>query len=202
MRIFFLVGVFLLCSCNNNKNCSYKEAVQRGEIKDYKTSSILINDSLNFKLDYVRDQLYKEKDSFCFGNLELDGEQFSIISKTLSSQYDPANVRIINILCEDKDLCKGEAIELQNIKGYLIYYINKDKKVFLDYVNLLTGDKETYPVSDSYATVKMYFLMKRSGIKKNPSCIDIKNRGFTYKSEDILMIKKSEDTLYKRINEL
>lgn len=200
MRIIFLIVVFLLCACNNNKNCSYKEAIQRGEIKDYKTSFIRINDSLNFKLDYVRHQLYKEKEPFCYGNMELNKERFSVLCNAVAPHYNSANVRILDLLCANKDLCEGEALEFQNIKGYLIYYINDEKRLSLDYVNLITSEKETYPVSDAYATVKRHFLFERSGIELKPSIVELKNMGFNFQPDDILMIKKSEDKLYKKIN--
>ena len=77
-----------------------------------------------------------------------------------------------------------------------MFIIDEDDNVFLDYVS--NKVRETYPVSNIYSTVKLYFLMERSRIENAPSLTDVVNKGFS--NENFKFIRKENDTLYLKIH--
>ncbi len=194
---------FISCSKQKEKEClSYEEAVAQGKI-EHKTSSMIVNDSLRFTLDHVLDK-NDEKFGFgyyCVGSLDLAQNDFNTVATTFLKGYNLEKVNQFIPHFEGIDLCKGGVPDIpKDVKGYMVYYCNDENYVLADYVNLATGDKETYQVSEAYGTVKVHYLFKSVTSKNLPGAISIKNKGFILQPSQVKFLKKEQDTLYHKVH--
>jgi len=198
-----LLTLFLLlafCGCKKSTSACrpYLDAVKDGSIPR-KTTQIKFSDSLSRELDYVRDQMYKEKTFYCFGYLELNRAAFLNTVKDYIKSYDPATVYSVDFIGKGKNICSGDSIDPSDIKALLVYHTDKDSYLTLDYVNLATGTKESNRISNVYASVSMYHIFEKSKIKDKPFLVTVKDKDIKDDGH-IRFISKRDDRLYKQVH--
>lgn len=199
MKSSLLFVLIFFLSCDKKSNCiPYSEAVNQGIVK-YKTTTFNLKEGVKYKLDYVIDGTYDDSIPYCYGRLELKRDQFKKLLFEIAPDYKPDNIISMTLFGQGKDICNNKEYQSEDIKNYIVYYIDANNNVYLDYVGSKTGnrDVETYPISNIYSTVKLYYLMK-SEIVNNPSMTDVINIGF--ENNHYKFIPKENDTLYLKIH--
>ncbi|MGV3460918.1 MAG: hypothetical protein ACO1N9_10750 [Flavobacterium sp.] len=172
----------------------YHEGVKKGLVPD-KTASLLLKDSTWLNLDYVRDA---DGDFSCYGHLELNEAKFDTVFRLFETSYNIKNVHSIILYSEKENLCSGDTLKQLNVKAYLVRYLDKDRRVMIDYKNIITGENQCYHVSNYYATVINYFLRKRTGIAEMPAVTSIINKDLD--KSGAVLLPKAEDKLYRLAN--
>lgn len=204
-RIYILTSaLFILCSCEKNECLSYEEAVEQGKI-ERKSSGLIINDSLTFELDFVMDKNdeYTGNGEYCVGSKALKQDDFNKAAGDILSNYNPKKVNQLNLHFAGISLCEGGIPDVRReLKGYTIYYCDKSNRVMVDYVNLVSMEKETHWVSQAYGTVKVYYLFKSAQNAAKPCSVSLKNEDFILGPEDVNFINKMQDTLYLRVQRM
>lgn len=203
-RLLLMMIPALMISCTDKKDeavskClpgGYKEGIKRGLVP-YKTTTVQVNDTI-YKLDYVRDHKGKWP---AYGNLEMTGENFKGFLKHagLSARYpDAEKVRAVTFFAGGDTIEKAALLQWKNILCYDVVYIDADGYAALDFTDEKHAVKETYRISQSYASVKDYLLRQRSGVTDNPCIIDMVNEGCAL--EGAKRVWQSEDVLYQKAN--
>lgn len=196
MRKVLLFTLSLLyLSCTKEKACiSYGEGVKKG-IAPRKTAVIEFKNRTILKLDYVRSSDDKYSN---YAHADLDSERFRNVLSLIDTTYRAENVWMLTLYSERDDLNKGDTLKQAHIKAYLVSYLDNQRRAMLDFKNVVTGKTETYHVSNSYASVKNYFLTDRTDIKVMPGLIDIVNKDLDKRGA--VFISKTEDELYYLAN--
>ena len=198
VRLLLLMTLFTAFRCprkDEPKECMpYSEGVEKGIVPD-KTTAIRLNNGSVIALDYVRDP---EGAYSCYGHLELDRSTFETVFRQFDKDYDIKNIHSIVLYSEKDDLCDDNTLKQQNVKAYAVRYLDKDRKVMLDFKNLTTGELERYHVSNYYASVLNYFLRKHTQIIDSPAITAIVNIDLDKSAAKFL--PKTEDKLYQLAN--
>jgi len=195
-KLLTLLLLLALCSCSKEPACRpYLKAVKDSSVT-YKTTIVNFNDSLSYKLDYVRDQVYQEKAFYCFGYLELNRKKFQEAAVACTKGYSPSSVIKINLIGKGKNICSGDEIDCSDIQAVLVYYLDKDNYLNLYYTDFTTGVKESHKVSGSYSSVSRYYTFEKSRIKDKPFTVTLRDKDF--KDDGTMrLISKSDDEIYK-----
>jgi hypothetical protein len=194
-KLLTLFLLLALCSCSKEPACRpYLEAVKDSSVT-HKTTIVNFNDSLSYELDYVRDQMYREKTFYCFGYLELNRKKFQEVAAASIKGYNPSSVIKINFIGKGKNMCRGDKIDLADIQAILVYYLDNDKYLNLDYTDFTTGVKESHKVSGSYSSVSRYYIFEKSKMKDKPFTVTLR---YKYFKDDgtMRLISKSDDEVY------
>jgi len=194
----FILLCLQLISCQEKKSsCTpYLDLVKDGK-KERKTTSVSLSDSTKYELDYVRDQNYKDYPTFCYGHLEISERNFTNALKSITDKHRSDNTYMFYTICQDSDICRGEVLEYKDIKALLVNYTDKDNNAYFDFIDLKTNKTETHRDS-GFASVYIYFLMKKSGVTHLPSIIEFRNKDFNLKS--VKPLDRRKDPLYKLAN--
>lgn len=195
-KLLTLLLLLALYSCNKEPACRpYLEAVKDSSVT-HKTTIVNFNDSLSYKLDYVRDQVYKKKIFYCFGYLELNRKKFQEVAAASIKGYNPSSVIKINLIGKGKNICSGDKIDLADIQAILVYYLDKENYLNLDYTDFTTGVKESHKVSGSYSSVSRYYIFEKSRINDKPFAVTLRDKDF--KDDGTMrLISKNDDEVYK-----
>jgi hypothetical protein len=195
-KLLTLLLLLALYSCNKEPACRpYLEAVKDSSVT-HKTTIVNLNDSLSYKLDYVRDQMYMEKTFYCFGYLELHRKKFQEVVAACIKGYNPSSVIKINLIGKGKNICSGDKIDPADIKAILVYYLDKDNYLNLDYTDFVKGVKESHKVSGSYSSVSRYYIFEKSRINDKPFAVTLRDKDFKDDGK-MRLISKSDDEVYK-----
>ena len=198
--LLLLSALLITVGCAKSEPASkcrpYSEAVKDGTIAR-RTTSVTLSDSITYELDYVRDQDYKDYPHFCFGFKELNDKDFRTALSTVTKKYDADNCSRFYMLAEGANICNKAILKKEQIKYLLVHYKDKDNYGWFDFVNLSNNKTESYRDS-GYASVSIYFLMKRTGITEFPSTTEFRNIAFDF--TNVKRLDRKDDPLYRLAN--
>lgn len=163
-----------------------------------KTARLCLSDSLQYRLDYVRGQSgYRGEPAFCYGRLEMDSAAFSMVIRKIIGNYSPNRVIKIELLGEGKEICDGETITRDNFTSCLVYYIDRSNYACMDYIRLNDHYTEKHRISNSYASVSIFYLFHKSLISNNPSIVALLNKSAQAAAAKTKFIPRDRDTVLK-----
>ena len=111
--------------------------------------------------------------------------------------YNPSSVIKINLIGKGKNICSGDKIDLADIQAILVYYLDKENYLNLDYTDFTTGVKERHKVSGSYSSVSRYYTFEKSRINDKPFTVTLRDKDF--KDDGTMrLISKNDDEVYKK----
>ncbi|MFP9114895.1 hypothetical protein ACLI1A_13245 [Flavobacterium sp. RHBU_3] len=181
----------------NTKCGLYKDGIKSGKYPN-KTTTVQVNDTV-YKMDFVRD--HNDKWPAC-STLEASVDVFAAFLKHagLNKQYpEAANVRLVTLYAGINDIEKAEMLQWSNIAAYSVTYRGKDNFGYTAFTDLKNNKTEIYKISNAYASVKKYFLQKRTDVTQNPSIVEFTNTGFNGNGAKLVDI--NDDTLYATAEE-
>ena len=141
--ILLLYLFFLLPACKQSSCMTYSEAIEKG-LYERKTTTLVMNKD-TLELDYVRDQMYKDSIPFCYGNLDLEKEDFERVTKDILKGYNPENVRAVHLFSEGRDICNSDTIDIDAARYLYILRTDDKNNGIIDFLDLETGQKKITP---------------------------------------------------------
>lgn len=189
--------IFLAAFTAEAQCISYSQAIKNGTAP-YKTTTLTVNDSLVYELEYVRDQAnYRDFPFHCYGHLELKEKDFSDACREYIKDYAVTTIAHMYIIGDGRDICNGETVSSNDIKGVLLYYVAQDGYLTLDHINFETGEKTSRKVHDATSSVSIYCIFGLQKPQDNALIIGLFNKDF---NTEYRAIKKRNDLLYLEAN--
>ncbi len=197
-KTLFTICIIFLAAFTAKAQCiTYSQAIKNGT-QPYKTTTLTVNDSLVYELEYVRDQDgYRDFPFHCYGHLELEEKDFSDVCREYIKDYAVDSVGHIYLIGDGRDICNGETVSSSDIKGVLLYYVAPDGYLTLDHINFETGEKTSRKVHNATSSVTTYCIFEQQKPQENALVIALYNKDFNPKFKTI---KRRNDLLYLEAN--
>jgi len=198
MKYLLILLIALSAQCQSDNTCpSYQEAVNDGTAPD-KTTMFVANNKL-FELGYVRDQEYKGN-TYCYGHKETNLVGLEELYNLFNVKDAlPKDIFYVYLIGDGKDLCKSEAFAPQDVKVFMLLYIDAQNYLRLDRIDLKTGKKESDRVSGGYASVYRHYMFEELKLSKNAFLVGFHSKDVGTERE-FKRISQLNDKLYLAAN--
>ncbi len=171
------------------------------QISTGKTTTLNLNNTQSYKLDYVQDRAYNNSYPFyCYGNLDAEMSDFNSICEEFIRGYKVVSVMQLYLLGDGRDICYGETVSSSDVKGAVVYYIALDGSQMIDHINFETGEKTSQKVRNFNLPMATYYAFEVQRLQNNTLIIEIKNKDFNVYNRGLINNKGRNGLGYRQAN--